>query len=311
MHYATHHAMRNYRLFYCKVCWMISLCILLTACNRESPTNGVSPAPVTGESPAATASASALAVSATPVATSEPLAAKVNSGGIALAEYQAELVQFQAARGSEPTAEEKARVLQNLVDLELLAQGAAENGFTVDDALLQQRIQQLGGEQAVNDWASANGYSREAFRKSLQRSIAAAWMRDYIASALPPKAEQVHARQILLNSSEEANQVLAQLQSGADFENLALDYDSLTAGDLGWFPRGYLPDEQIEQAAFDLQPGQFSAVIQNSTGYHILQVIERDAQRPLEPEPLRVLQSRAVQDWLEQRRSQSDIEVLV
>jgi peptidyl-prolyl cis-trans isomerase C len=317
-------AIYNYSLFYCKVskrcslpsffykaCWIVLFGILITACNRSTPTNGGSPVPPTGENPASTASASTPVESATPIATSEPLAATVNGKGIPLAEYQAELVQYQAARGAEPTPEEKTRVLQDLIDQELLAQGATEKGFTVDDALVQARIQQLGGEQALSDWISTNGYTQDGFRKALARSIAAAWMRDQIANALPKTAEQVHARQILLNTSEEANQVLAQLQAGGSFENLALEYDPLTAGDLGWFPRGILPDLQIEQAAFNLQPGEYSAVIQNQVGYHILQVIERNPQRILDPQALQVLQSRAVADWLELRRSQSTIEVLV
>ena len=285
--------------------------ILSTACNRVTPTNGTPPAPSTGESPASTASASAPVESATPVATSEPLAASVNGEGIPLAEYQAGLVQFQAARGTEPTPEEKKRVLQDLIDGELLAQGAAEKGFTVDAALMQEHIQQLGGEQALNDWIATNGYTRGGFREALARSIAAAWMRDQIVNALPKTAEQVHARQILLTSAEEANQVLAQLQAGSSFENLALEYDALTAGDLGWFARGILPDPQIEEAAFNLQPGEYSAVIQTRVGYHILQVIARDPQRILDPQALKILQSKAVADWLEERRNQSTIEVLV
>ena len=311
-------AIEKHCLFYCKVsktfykvCLLILAGILISSCNRSTPTNGGLPASPTGENPATTASVSTPVVSVTPVATSEPLAASVNGEGIPLAEYQAGLVQFQAARGTEPTPQEKTRVLQNLIDEALLAQGAAEKGFTVDDALVQARIQQLGGEQALTDWISANGYTHDSFRKALAQSIAAAWMRDQIINAVPKTAEQVHARQILLTTAEEANRVLAQLQAGSSFENLALEYDPLTAGDLGWFPRGVLPDPQIEEAAFNLQPGGLSAVIQTQVGYHILQVIERDPQRILDPEALKVLQSKAVADWLELRRSQSTIEVLV
>jgi peptidyl-prolyl cis-trans isomerase C len=239
----------------------------------------------------------------------------VNGEGIALAEYQAELRRYQTAIGAEPAPEEKTRVLQDLIDEVLLAQGAAEKGFVMDEPGVQARIQQLtsqlGSEQALNDWMAVQGYTTETFRLALARAMAAAWMRDQIANALPRTAEQVHARQILLYSSDEANQVLEKLKAGNDFGNLALEYDPVTGGELGWFPRGYLPDVQIEQAAFNLQPGEFSDIIQTQAGFHILQVVGRDPQRLLEPEALLILQSRAVQDWLEQRRSQAEIRIMV
>ena len=85
----------------------------------------------------------------------------------------------------------------------------------------------------------------------------------------------------------------------------------MTGGDLGWFPRGYLPDKKLEEAAFSLQPDQFSAVIESPAGFHILQVLERDPQHPLSPDARLALQTQAVVDWLAQRRTQSQIEILL
>jgi peptidyl-prolyl cis-trans isomerase C len=245
-----------------------------------------------------------------------PLAALVNGTEIALSEYQAELRLYQSALGgSELTTEDNKRVLDDMIDQALLAQAAKEENFVVDPEMLQQHQEQLvarlGSEQALIDWMATYGYDEDSFRRVLMRSIAAAWMRDQIVAALPLTAEQVHARQILLYNSGEANQVLAQLQAGNDFGNLALEYDPLAGGDLGWFPRGYLPDQQLEEVAFSLQVDEYSAVIQTLAGYHIVQVLERDAERLLEPDALLVLQIQAVQDWLEARRSASDIQIFV
>jgi peptidyl-prolyl cis-trans isomerase C len=297
-------------LFYFKVV-LVALWIALfaTACNGGSSGKPTSTEP-NGSPPAE--QTPTVALTETPAATKEPLAAQVNETGISLAEYQAELAMFEAASGALPSQDAKNRVLQDLIDQVLLAQGAAEQGFVVDAEQVQARIvqliNQLGSAQALDDWIRQRGYTQEIFEKSLQRSLAAAWMRDHIAQAVPLQAEHVHARQILLYNSETANQVLAQLRSGAVFEDLALQYDPLTGGDLGWFPRGYLPERAVEQAAFEMQPGEISAVVQSLAGYHILQVIERDSQRLLHPEALLILQSQAVADWLEQRRSQSTIQ---
>ncbi len=196
----------------------------------------------------------------------------------------------------------------------LLAQGAAEAGFSVDEALLQERydhlVAALGSPQALLDWMAENGYTEDTFRQDLRRAIAAAWMRDQVITAVPEVVEQVHARQILLTTAEEASQVLADLSGGADFANLAAEYDPLAGGELGWFPRGYLFDKELENAAFSTPAGEYSQVIETPSGFHILQVIELNPQQPLSPDARYVLQVQALQDWLAQRRSQSEIQVI-
>ncbi|RME36452.1 MAG: peptidylprolyl isomerase, partial [Thermoflexia bacterium] len=107
--------------------------------------------------------------------------------------------------------------------------------------------------------------------------------------------------------------LLAQLQSGADFAQLARLYsqDESTrdvGGDLGWFPRGVLLAPEVEEAAFALQAGQVSPVIRSAFGYHIVQTLERAENRPISPENLQLLQEQAVQRWIEQLWNQAAIE---
>jgi peptidyl-prolyl cis-trans isomerase C len=118
--------------------------------------------------------------------------------------------------------------------------------------------------------------------------------------------EQVHARQILLYNDAEAQSVLAQLKSGAKFDDLAVTYDPVTRGDLGWFPQGYLLDANLETAAFALQAGQFSDVISSEVGFHIIYIVERGS-HPLSPDARLILQGRAVIDWVSQQRAQASI----
>jgi len=249
-----------------------------------------------------------------PSATPVPVVAIVNGEAISLASYQAELERFQAALGTQLATEDQQKALNSLIDDLLLAQAALEDGFSVDDALLQERYDRLvagvGGQQALQDWMAANQYTEETFRQDLARSIAAAWMRDQIIAEVPEVADQIHARQILLYNSDEANQALAELRAGADFADLAAQFDPLTKGELGWFPRGYLIDPALEQAVFELQPGGYTQVIETPSGFHIVQVIERDPQRPLSPDAKLVLQGQALADWLAERREQSEIQIL-
>jgi peptidyl-prolyl cis-trans isomerase C len=243
-----------------------------------------------------------------------PLAAVVNGEEITLEEYQAELARYQAAIGTELATEDEQRVLDEMVGELLLAQAAREAGYTPTEEDVQKRyndlITALGSQGALQDWMARYHYTQESFQQALGRSVAAAWMRDRIATAVPDSAEQIHARQILLYNSEEADGVLAQLRAGADFDDLAAQYDPITGGDLGWFPQGYLLDPKLDETAFGLQPGEFSSVIQTAAGYHVLQVLERVPQRPLEPSARQVLELRAIDDWMSQRRSQGEIQLL-
>jgi peptidyl-prolyl cis-trans isomerase C len=245
------------------------------------------------------------------------LAALINDEAITLAEFQAELGRYRQAQeegGLLPQENAEEVVLSELIDQVLLAQAARQAGFVLGEADLGARIDQLaeqsGGGQALADWLSRYGYSEADFRTALARSLAAAWMRDQVVTAAPETAEQVHARQILLYNDEQAQQVYDLLQSGQDFTALAYRYDPLTGGELGWFPRGYLLVPAVEEAAFNLQPGEYTPVIKTEMGYHIVQVIERDPLHPLEPDARWTLQVQALQEWLTEKRNQSEIQVL-
>jgi parvulin-like peptidyl-prolyl isomerase len=232
-----------------------------------------------------------------------------------MVEFNAELARYQKAQtdlGNTVGLDAATQiVLNDMIDATLLAQGAAYGGYTVDDAALQARIDrlaaQVGGAAALSDWEAAHGYTDADFRSALRRQVAAAWMRNQIIATIPSTAEQVHVKQILLYNSEEAQSVLDQLQGGADFESLAAQYDPVAHGELGWFPRGYLAETALEQAAFALQPGQFSGIVETGAGYHLLYVVERDPARPLAPDAMLSLQENAVKDWLTQRRNESTI----
>ncbi|MBE3038447.1 MAG: SurA N-terminal domain-containing protein [Chloroflexi bacterium] len=251
----------------------------------------------------------------TPTETPIPLAASVNGESITTAEFEAELARYQQAQanlGNTVSLETATQaVLNDMVDTLLLGQAAAAYGLVVDDATVQSRVDalaaQVGGPDALAAWESAHGYTDADFRSALRRQIAAAWMRDQIAASVSSTAEQVHVKQILLYNADDAQQALGFLQAGWNFDDLAARYDPVTKGELGWFPRGYLPAPAIEDAAYALQPGLYSAIVQDETGYHILYVVERDPARLLSPDALLTLQERAVQSWLTQRRNESTI----
>ncbi|GAB4484197.1 MAG: peptidylprolyl isomerase [Anaerolineales bacterium] len=242
-------------------------------------------------------------------------AASVNGEIIPLAEFNAELERYQRAQsglGKTVSAQDAASaVLDELIAETLLAQAAQEAGFSLDDSALQARradlAAKMGGEQALLDWQKAQGYDEESFRRALRRSLAAAWMRDKIAAAVPASAEQVHVRQILTYNAADAQEVSDQLAAGTAFDDLAAIYDPQTHGDIGWFPRGYLQAAAIEEAAFSLEVDAVSPVIETELGFHVIKVLERQTARPLAPDVLLALRARAVAQWLAERRQNSQI----
>jgi len=278
------------------------LLLILSACGA-SPTLNLAPASPT------------FTPTLTPTATPVPLAVSVNGEGITIPEFAAELARYQQAQtalGKTVSQDDAIKAVRDeYVDTLLLAQAAAANGYKVDDAALQGRIDsldaQIGGADKLTAWETAHGYTDADFRASLRLQMAAALMRDKIAASIPATAEQVHVKEILLYNADTAQQALGYLKAGWKFDDLAAQYDPLTKGELGWFPRGYLPDPAVENAAFALQPGQYSDVIHAQAGYVILYVEERDPAHLLSPDALLTLQENAVRDWLAQQRNESKI----
>jgi parvulin-like peptidyl-prolyl isomerase len=230
-------------------------------------------------------------------------------------EFNAEVQRYltaQTSLGTTVSPEEAAGIVRDdLIAQLLLARAARENGFSLDDAALQTRLEslaaQVGGAEGLSKWQSEHGYSEQAFRSALKRGAESAWMRDKILAEVPSTAEQVHVQQILLYNQADAQNFYTQLVSGADFDELALRADPLTRGDLGWVPRGYLLEPKIEEAAFTLALGTYSDVIATDVGFHIVRVLERDPQRPLSPDAYLALQELALKAWLEGQRQQAEI----
>jgi peptidyl-prolyl cis-trans isomerase C len=283
---------------------LLFLMLTLTACGVPAGLNLVHPT----ITPTPT-------VSPTPTITPIPLALTVNGEGISMPEFEAELARYQKAQtalGNTVSLEAATKTVSDeFIDTLLLEQGASANGYHVDEAALQSRIDnlaaQIGGPEALAAWQTTHGYTEATFRSDLNRQIAAAHMRDQLAASVPSTADQVHVRQILLTDADAAQKALGELKAGWNFNDLASQYDPVAKGELGWFPEGYLSDPAIEAAAFALQPGQYSDVIQAQAGYVILFLVERDPAHSLSPDALLTLQERAVQDWLSQRRKESTI----
>jgi len=246
-----------------------------------------------------------------------PMIAIVNGEGISLQDFEDELLRYETVANSlskdVDVDQVKDIVLTNMIDTLLLAQGARSSGYSLTQESIDTRIQQLvtdsGGENQFQDWLTQNNYSQESFQRLFELEIEATWMRDKIISEVPTREEQIRARQILVSNKTLADDIYNQLENGVDFDYYSWGYDQLSGGELGWFPRNYLVLSQIEDAVFNLQPGEYSEVIESSYGYHIVQVMEHEFDRQLTQDALIQKQKKAISDWLESQRASSSVSI--
>jgi uncharacterized Zn finger protein (UPF0148 family) len=114
----------------------------------------------------------------------------------------------------------------------------------------------------------ANQYAKEKLVEKIKATDAE--IDAYIAKH--PELDPAKAR-------GQADEILKRARGGEDFAKLAKEYSSdpgskMEGGDLGWFGHGKMV-KPFEEAAFALQPGQISDVVESDFGYHIIKVEER------------------------------------
>jgi foldase protein PrsA len=256
--------------------------------------------------------------------------AVVNGEAISTAAYQQELnralymvtsqysVDWNDPQNQSPLPGLQDQVLDQLIQRVVLRQLAGQESVSIDSQnvetetlALQAQIQQSG---QYADWATflkENGLTEESVRSLMADNL----LFDALSKrhAGPTSVEQVHASHILVATKETGQEVLDKLAKGAAFAELAGQYSTDTGskdkgGDLGWFPRGVMVPE-FDQAAFSLEPGKVSELVQTDFGYHIILVQEK-AVRELEPALYNQIQQKQFQTWLSEQQAKMSIERL-
>ncbi len=257
----------------------------------------------------------AVSSTATP---SEPLAALVNGQAITIAVYEQELARYekgQAELGIEtPEDNYQQIVLDALIEKLLITQAAEEQGIVVTPEMVEQQMMELravAGEAGnFEAWLEANNWTEEEFRTEIASGMLIEQMVALVTADVSATVEQVRARIIQLDDSNLANTLLTQINNGDGFAFLAQQYslDAVTAsegGDLGFFAQGTLLVPEIGAAAFALpNPNDVSGVVSvvnenGSTTYYLVQLVERDPQRPLPADMQYLLYEETFQRWID------------
>ncbi len=198
-------------------------------------------------------------------------------------------------------------VLDQLVDQRLLAQEAVRRGLDVDTAA--RRRLEAGRERILGNILVESLVASEVTEAAIDEMYAA-------QVALQQIDDEVRLRHILLDTEDDANAVLVQLQGGADFTDTAFQKSRdtrtrLDGGSFGWIS----PNEMIEpfpENIGDTETGSLGGPFQSEQGWHIIRVDERRTTPPktkdeMRPEIVTFLTFTQISDILTDLRIGADI----
>ncbi len=244
-------------------------------------------------------------------------------------------------------------VLEQLIALQLVKDRAMQDGITVTEADVQAEYDRsLGelartvaheddparlkniGEQVLRDFLREKNFSLAEYRISVERN---AYLRIMVQADLTVSDEQVReeferrfgrkalVRHIVLPDLDAVVAVRRQLESGADFAELASSYSlhSISGSAGGLLPPFARGDAQVpgllREIAFGLEPGGLSSAVNIDGRYHLVRLerfveADDDTLTPSLASELRMaLQGRqsrqAMQDLERQLLDQADIRI--
>lgn len=161
-------------------------------------------------------------------------------------------------------------LVERLVDLTLLTQAAKDAGLADDE-----RVRELVADAEAD--AVRRVYLEDRIDAAMSDEKLQAAYQDYLKEA--PAGEEIKARHILLESREDAEAVIEELDQGADFQKLATERSTGPSapqgGDLGWFSKDQMV-EPFSEAAFELSPGEYTEEpVETQFGWHVIKVEDR------------------------------------
>jgi len=206
--------------------------------------------------------------------------------GVAIPASRADvLMRERASHGAPDDQAMREAVREDLINRELIAQEAARTGYTKKPALEAELAlvrQTVIVQHYVTDWLHAHPASEAAIQKAYDEAKAKAGEKQY------------KVRHILLDTKAEAEKVIAELNKGAKFEELAKQSkDAGTrdrGGELDWMTPGGNLDKTFSDAMVKLGKGEYTKTpVHTRYGYHVIQV---EDVRPLKFPPLDEVKAR-------------------
>lgn len=155
-------------------------------------------------------------------------------------------------------------IVEQLIQQTVLSQALGELSRRAEIQLENQRREIVAAE--VIDDVMADAVSDEALQ--------AAYDAEY-AGAEPSK--EFNASHILVEEEDKAKELIAEIEGGADFAELAKEHSTgpsgPNGGELGWFGPGMMV-KPFEDAVMELEDGQIAPPVQTQFGWHVVKLNE-------------------------------------
>lgn len=166
-------------------------------------------------------------------------------------------------------------LLEHLIDFKLVV-GEGRKANLQEDEAVKRRLARLEDE-VIRDVYLARYVGEAITEEALRQRY------DEFVKTMPPQ-EEIKARHIVVAAEEEALAVIARINGGDAFEDVAKEKSigpsAQRGGDIGYFTRDQVVSEFAE-AAFNLQPGEMTeAPVKTGFGWHVIIVDDRRAGSP-------------------------------
>ncbi len=245
-----------------------------------------------------------------PSRSADPIVARVDGRYVHLSDVKAAAVATGALAADAPLTVKAAferKLVETYIDQRLLSRAAAEAGVQRNPDVARQLV-------AARDRILASAFLQTKIESSVSEEAA---RKLYAAQADATRmGEEVRARQILVATEDDALQVVAALDGGADFAELAktLSLDRVSGergGDLGFFNRGGA-EATLAAVAFSTTSGARAAPFQTDAGWHIVEVTARRgaggvAYAEVRDEVKRYLRLKTIEATLTSLKEDSDV----
>jgi peptidyl-prolyl cis-trans isomerase C len=198
-------------------------------------------------------------------ASPDTVIATVNGVAIHLSDVQAAAGNLPAQMQQLPPDQLFPLIVNQLIDRQALLVAAEAIKLQNDPTV-------AAGMKAAADEKLENAYvQKEVLPQVTDAAIQAAYNKDYAGK---PGQEQVDARHILVKTQAQAQDIINQLNKGADFATLAekysIDPGAKNGGELGWFSQTEMVPA-FANAAFALKTGQYTKTpVQTQFGWHVI-----------------------------------------
>lgn len=224
-------------------------------------------------------------------------------------------VEFDSAEGQEMMTEIENQVEEKLKTEALISQLVKSEGVEVNDSDVEEEFQ---------NYVTQLGGSEEDAIKSFEQQFGWGTKEEVKKYAIYPYVERVKLLEKLMESDdyktpakEKAEEVLAKVKEKPEsFSDLAKEYsDDLQSaelgGELGFFGEGMMVPA-FEEAAFALDTGQISEVVETDFGYHIITVNEKkeDEENGEQVKAAHILLG-YFESWLQEKEDEANISIWI